>query len=159
MRRAKNGVFVHVVWATWDRLPLLVGESERAVHRSISAECARMRADVVAIGGVEDHVHLLVRLPTSLPVAKLAQQVKGASAHLVTHITTPDQFFKWQGAYGAFSVSLHDLDTVCAYIQHQREHHVSGSLVAEWEQISDDDVPAPPSSKTQNQGEHPGFRR
>jgi REP element-mobilizing transposase RayT len=143
MRRAKNGVFVHLAWATWDRLPLLKGEVERAVHRAVSAECGKLQAEVLAIGGVDDHVHLLVRLPATLAVAKLAQQVKGASAHLVTHMVAPDQFFKWQGAYGAFSVSPHDLDTVCAYIRHQHEHHAAGSLVAEWEHVSDDDVATP----------------
>lgn len=152
MRRAKNGVFVHLVWATWDRLPLLVSDVERAVHRAISVECSRMRAEVVAIGGVEDHVHLLVCLPATLPFAKLVQQIKGASAHLVTHSVAPDQFFKWQGAYGAFSVSPHDVDTVCEYIRHQREHHATGSLVADWEQTSDDDValPATANNETPN---------
>jgi REP element-mobilizing transposase RayT len=87
---------------------------------------------------VEDHVHLLVRLPATVAVAKLAQQVKGASAHLITHVIAPDRFFKWQGAYGAFSVSPRDLDAVCAYIHHQREHHAAVSLIAEWEQPDDD---------------------
>lgn len=60
-------------------------------------------------------------------------QVKGASAHLVTHLLAPNEFFKWQGAYAAFSVSPRAVDNVYRYIAYQREHHTKGSLVADWE--------------------------
>ncbi len=77
-------VFVHCVWSTWDRAPDLVGEVEATVYRSLRAECARMGVEVLALSGVADHVHLLVRLPPSVSLAGVMKQCKGASSHLVT---------------------------------------------------------------------------
>ncbi len=121
MRHNKIAMFVHVVWGTWDRLPLLTPRIAPRVCAAIGAKCEELGAEVVALGGVEDHLHLLVRLPATLAVADLVKHVKGAV------------LFRWQGAYGAFSVGVRDLDQVSAYIRGQREHHAAGSLVTEWE--------------------------
>ena len=129
MHQARVAVFVHVTWATWDRLPLLVGEVERRVYRAIGADCAELGVQMVAIGGVEDHVHLLIRQPATVGLAELMKRVKGASAHLVTHEVTPREFFKWQGGYAAFSVSPRHLRQVTSYIANQRQHHLSDTLV------------------------------
>jgi len=139
MRRTRIALFAHLVWGTWDRLPLLVGETQRRVYRCIEATCVEMGAEVVALGGVEDHVHLLARLPATLAVADLVKRVKGASSHLATHEVAPDTFFKWQGAYAAFSVGQGQLEPIREYIAHQREHHRVGSLVPEWEEDAADD--------------------
>ncbi len=141
VRRSDVAVFVHLVWGTWDRLPLLVGEVERGVYRALEGKCRELGADLVAIGGIEDHVHLLVRLPATLAVADLVKHLKGASSHLVTHRIAPDAFFKWQGAYGAFSVSLDDRLAVRHYILTQRAHHTAGTLNADWELPADDEGP------------------
>lgn len=137
MRQTRVGVFVHLVWATWDRLPLLVGERQRLVYRAIETKCAEMGAEIIALGGVEDHVHLLLRMPPTHSIADLVGQIKGASSHLATHVAdatdTNRDFFKWQGAYGAFSVSAPGLPTVAAYINHQRQHHADGTTVAAYE--------------------------
>ena len=66
MRRARVAVYVHLVWATWDRQPLLQGDLQRRVHRAIAAKCEELGAEVVALGGVEDHVHLLIGLPATI---------------------------------------------------------------------------------------------
>lgn len=138
MRRTRVALFVHYIWGTWDRTPLLVGEVERRVYQTIQRTCAELGADVLALGGVEDHVHLLARLPATLAPAEFAKRVKGASSHLATHEVAPDRFFKWQGAYAAFSVGQGQLATLREYIAHQKEHHRSGSLIPEWEEEPDD---------------------
>ena len=136
MRRSGVVVYVHVVWATWDRLPLLSGEFERAVYRAIGAKCDELGAEVIALGGVEDHVHLLVALPATIALAEFVGKVKGASSHLATHRALPDgTFFKWQGAYGAVSVSPRDVAEVSGYIARQQEHHANGGLVPDWEHL------------------------
>ena len=84
----------------------------------------------MAIGGTLDHVHLLVRFPTTLSVAKLAKEVKGVSSHLVTHVLRPGEFFKWQGGYGAFTLRKKDVPVVQRYIQKQKEHHQMGTEIA-----------------------------
>ncbi len=136
MYRTQVAVFVHIVFGTWDRLPLLDEEIRRHVYHAVGAKCQELGAQVLALGGVEDHVHLLVRLPATLAVADLVKHVKGSSSYLVTHQLGPGQPFKWQAAYGASSVSPRQFTPVCDYIARQREHHAAGSLVAEWEQNS-----------------------
>jgi putative transposase len=138
MRRTRVALFIHFVWGTWDRLPLLVGETEGRVYQSIQATCTSLGADVLALGGVADHVHLLARLPATLSAADLAKQVKGASAHLATHEIAPDRFFKWQGGYAAFSAGQGQLEAIRAYIAHQKEHRRLGSLIPEWEEDPED---------------------
>ena len=123
MHQSRIAVFVHVTWATWDRLPLLVGEVEQRVYRAIGAKCAEIGVDLVALGGTDDHLHLLICLSSSISLGEIIGQVKGASAHLVTHKVAPNEFFKWQGGYGAFSVSARHVQQACDYINNQREHH------------------------------------
>jgi putative transposase len=77
----------------------------------------------LAIGGVEDYVHLLISLPPTLPIAKAIQLIKGGSSKWV-HDTFPAlKKFKWQQGYGAFSVSVSQVENTIAYILGQREHH------------------------------------
>ncbi len=134
MRGAKDEVFIHLVWATWDRAPLLTEQARRVAYRAIAAKCEALGAVVMALGGVSDHVHLLIRLPTALSVATVVKEVKGSSGHLLAkQAMATGQFFKWQGAYGAFSVSPHELDKITTYINHQEEHHAQRNIIAHWE--------------------------
>src|SRR5205814_316872 len=123
----------HCVWATWDRLPLLTAALEPPVHAAILDKCQQLGCHPLAIGSVADHIHLLVRFPPTLPVATLLQEVKGASSHLVTHAVAPGAFFKWQGAYGAFTVQQDGLAVVRAYIKNQKAHHATNDLIPAWE--------------------------
>ena len=126
-------VYVHFVWATWDRMPLITAKREVAIHACIAGKCREMKCDVGAIGGTEDHEHALIRVYSTVSVALLAQGMKGASSHLVNHSLDPAAFFRWQGTYGAFSVSQNDLEQVGAYIRHQKEHHANDDLRPAWE--------------------------
>ncbi len=140
MRRSKIGVFIHIVWATWDRLPLLTPEAEAQAFRVIGAKCQELGVELVAIGGMPDHVHLLVRLPATLTVAHVVKHVKGSSGHLLARQAEErHDFFKWQGAYGAFSVSPHELPKISRYIARQKEHHAAGGLYPEWELTDEED--------------------
>jgi putative transposase len=77
----------------------------------------------LSVGGVEDHVHILLSLPATMPVAKAMQLIKGGSSKWV-HEKFPDQrLFAWQTKYGAFSVSVSQLDKITKYIENQPEHH------------------------------------
>ena len=128
--RTHLAVYIHLVWGTWDRLPLLNGEFARDIYRAIGAECTAMGSELIAIGGVEDHVHVLTSLPATISVAELVKRLKGSSAHLATHQLIPREFFKWQAGYGAVTVSPRHLDQVSRYIANQQEHHAANSLIS-----------------------------
>ena len=86
----------------------------------------------IEIGGVEDHVHMLLSLPSTMPVAKALQLIKGGSSKWV-HDTFPEHgTFGWQVKYGAFSVSVSQLDKIVEYIKGQPEHHRKMSFKEEF---------------------------
>lgn len=134
MRRPYTQLHLHAVWSTWDRLPLLTPPIERSVYTAILDKCQKLKCHPLAIGGTTDHLHLLVQFPTTITIADLIKEVKGSSSHLVTHEINPGEFFKWQGSYGAFTVSKNLVPKIKSYIECQKEHHASGDLWAEWEQ-------------------------
>lgn len=136
MRAPYTQLYIHCVWATWDRLPLITSALEQPLYSAIIAKCLELKCEPLAIGGMPDHVHLLVRFPTTLSIAELMKEVKGSSSHLVTHQLTPNVFFKWQGAYGAFTVNKAGLSTVQAYIERQKEHHAQNTLLLDLEQTT-----------------------
>ncbi len=134
MRRNKLALYLHLVWATWDRLPLVTSEIERRLYRNIESETQDMGCTVLALNGMPDHVHLVVSFPTTVTIADLVKQVKGVSSHFVNDALKPETQFKWQGSYGAFSVSRWDLDKIIGYVKRQKEHHRAGELFPEWEE-------------------------
>lgn len=135
MRSRFTQLYLHSVWATWDRMPLLVPAIEQTVYAAILAKCHELDCEPLAIGGTVDHVHLLVRFPTTLAVADLVKEVKGATSYLVTH-QGAEESFKWQGSYGAFTVSKESVPRVRAYVEGQKQHHSSGAIVEEWERTA-----------------------
>jgi putative transposase len=99
MRSPFTQLYLHFVWATWDRAPLLAEPVRGEVYDLIQHECMRLKADALAIGGIEDHVHLLVRVPATIAPSELVKQVKGSSAHALNHATGMHRIFRWQGGY------------------------------------------------------------
>ncbi len=141
MRRNKLALFLHRVWGTWDRLPMLTPEIERAVHRCLAAELQEMKAQVLALNGMPDHVHVVARLPATVAVADLVKQIKGASSRFVNAELWPEAQFKWQGSYGAFTVGQGELERVTAYVRRQKEHHAEGGLWPEFEETFEEFTP------------------
>ena len=133
VRRNQIVLFVHIVWNTWDRLPLIRLEFERRLYRFIAAVAQEMHCEVIAIGGIEDHIHILLSIPSTVAIAQLVKRMKGASSHFVNHEILPEGGFKWQGTYSAFSVSRWDVPKIVNYIQHQREHHQADDLWTDFE--------------------------
>ena len=114
-------------------MPLITPQIEMQLYSAINAKCKELKREPLAIGGIEDHLQLLVRFPTTLAVASLVKEVKGVSSHLTTHEIAPTEFFKWQGAYGAFTVSKDVVPKVCEYVLDQKKHHATKSVFEDWE--------------------------
>jgi hypothetical protein len=75
-----------------------------------------------AIGGTEDHVHLLVGLKATHALAAFVQDIKQTSSRWI-HETIGMKKFAWQPGYGAFTVSVSNCAAVKEYIANQAEHH------------------------------------
>jgi REP element-mobilizing transposase RayT len=137
MRRNKIQVYLHFVWATWDRLPLITEEIERDLYRCIESICQECDCAVLAIGGMPDHLHLLITFPNTLTFSGLMKQVKGGSSRRMTEEIKPGEWFQWQANYGVFSVSPQDKSRVRRYIENQKQHHADGTLWPEAEETSE----------------------
>src|SRR5436190_17106451 len=84
-RRNKIRVLIHFVWATHERLPLITPEIERDVYRYMEKVCQDERCEVLAIGGMPDHVHLLAAISNTVSLSALMQNVKGGSSRFISH--------------------------------------------------------------------------
>lgn len=140
MRDTYARLFVHCIWGTWDRQPLITPDVEAAIYADIRVECEKIKAELIEIGGTEDHVHALVRFPATIAIADLCKQMKGAASHMTTHKVTGG--FKWQGAYAAFTVSEYEVPKIRNYIRNQKSRHKSGNTIERYElEIYQTDVP------------------
>ncbi len=89
---------------------------------------------MLALNGVADHVHLLVMMPSTVTIAELLKQVKGVSSNFANDQLFPHRRFKWEGGYGAFSVSRWDVEKIMGYIRKQKTHHAQNELWPEYEE-------------------------
>lgn len=142
MRRNKIRVFVHLVWTTWDRQPLLTPAIERRVYRVIESEIQSLHCQVLAIGGDASHMHLLVDIAATVAISTLVQQAKGVSSRFINAALQPTVPFRWQGCYGAFSLGAGEVPEVIAYLQHQKPHHATQRLRADLEHANEEDTGA-----------------
>ena len=126
-------IYLHFIWGTWDRLPLITENNEQQIYKAILEKCTSLYSSVIAIGGMPDHLHLLTRFPAIITVADYIKAVKGSTSHLMTQSINAGEFFKWQGGYAVYSVSVRDVSKIKKYIQYQKEHHTNNKLYSELE--------------------------
>jgi putative transposase len=127
MRAPWTELYLHLVWSTWRRHPFITPDLQQRLYGSLAHQAAELGADVMAIGGMPDHVHMLVRFPTTIAVSDFVRRLKGASSHLVTHVMRWPEPFKWQGGYGAFTVSKRHVPVVRDYVLNQEARHRDGT--------------------------------
>ena len=127
MPSAHTELYLHIGWATHGRHPLITPELQPRIYGAIADQCRKLKADIIAIGGVEDHAHVLLRTPPTVSVADLARQMKGASSHLASQVAGA-RSFKWQDGYGAFSVSRSVVPRIRAYVLEQERRHRHDTL-------------------------------
>jgi REP element-mobilizing transposase RayT len=89
----------------------------------------------LAINGMPDHVHILIKLNMTVSIAEIIKRAKGTSSRLINQHALIDDHFQWGRGYGAFSVSRWDTDKIIKYIRCQKEHHQGGYLIEELESL------------------------
>ena len=115
------------MWATKKRQQWLTPEIEDPIYQCIGQEIERCGCRLWAIGGTNDHIHVLVCLGAKTTLSELCRVMKGASSAMARDLTGGDAD-GWQDNYAAFSVSRHHLKRVTAYINNQKEHHAANDL-------------------------------
>lgn len=123
MANTLTALHYHVVFSTKNREPWIARCIEGRVW-SYLAEIGRLHGmAVLRVGGLEDHLHVVLGLPPTLPVSKAVQLLKGGSSRWIRR-TIPDlDAFRWQDGYGAFTVSMSALPATITYVERQRAAH------------------------------------
>ena len=113
----------HCVFSTKERRPLITAQLRDRLWPFLGGIARQNEMKAIEIGGMPDHVHILLSLPSTLSIAKALQLVKGGSSKWV-HDTFPEHLtFAWQVKYAAFSVSVSQLNKTVEYIRNQEAHH------------------------------------
>ena len=133
MRVSYTRLYFHLIWGTWKRWDLIDSDMEPVLFKVIRAKCGEKGCKAIIVGGTTNHIHLLVELRSTISVSDLVQFIKGSSAYIIARQMKPEVFFKWQGGYGAITVSPQNIPLIKKYIASQKEHHQTGSLNHHWE--------------------------
>jgi REP element-mobilizing transposase RayT len=119
---------IHLVFSTRDRQPLITDLLRPSLHPYLMGIIRNLDCVPIEVGGIADHVHLLLALSKNLALSKAVEEIKKSSS--IWAKTQGPEFtnFYWQNGYGAFSVSASLVDTVRHYIRRQAEHHAQRSF-------------------------------
>jgi putative transposase len=112
----------HIVFSTKDWVPCIATAWRERLHAYLGGVVRNVEGVPEAIGGISDHVHLLLGLRATACLADVVRDVKAVSSRWV-HEEIGTRSFAWQEGYGAFTVSASQRDTVREYIARQEEHH------------------------------------
>ena len=116
-------VWVHVVFTTKNRKPLLVKDIRQALFSHIKENAKKKNIKLEEINGHTDHVHCLIALNRDLSISKTLQLIKGESSYWVNKTKLINQKFGWQNDYWVVGVSESHIPVVKNYIQNQETHH------------------------------------
>ena len=115
--------YFHCVFSTKERQPMISPELRDRLWPLLGGIAPQNQMQAIEIGGMPDHVHVLLSLPSTLSIAKALQLIKGGSSKWVHDAFPEHRLFRWQVKYGAFGVSVSQLDKTIQYIKRQEEHH------------------------------------
>jgi len=116
-------IWVHVVWGTKGRAPLLSKPHRQTVFDHIRENAKSKHIHVDHINGHKDHVHCLISLDADQSISKVVQLLKGESSFWINKSKIFDYDFSWSRDYYAVSIGLDSIPTVRDYIRNQEEHH------------------------------------
>ena len=135
MANTFTSIHIHLVFSTKNRERRIAPAIEEQVWRYLGGICRAHEVKALQIGGVEDHVHLLVGLPPVLALSELMRRLKGESSKWFSATFPNAGGFAWQDGYGGFSVGHSQIADTIRYILQQREHHGREPFEAEFKKF------------------------
>lgn len=115
--------YYHVVFSTLERRALIKPEIEERLHAYLGGLVRDLRCQLIAVNGMPDHIHLLVRYRADLAHSDLVRHVKTRSSRWFHETFAEQREFAWQNGYGGFTVSRSNVEAVESYIRLQKQHH------------------------------------
>jgi putative transposase len=125
-------IYIHVVFAVQARESLIKAEWREDLFKYIAGIFKNYKIKLIAIGGVEDHVHILFGMSPTIALSDLIREVKANSSKYINENKFVRGKFYWQEGFGAFSYSRSQVDAVAKYILNQEHHHAGRSFKVEY---------------------------
>ncbi len=135
MPHSYNKIWIHAIWATKERIPLIHQNIEQTVYQFISEQLHEQGCPVRIINGMPDHIHCLFLLSPQKSIAEVIKQIKGSSSHFINYNNLIVEKFAWQTGYAAYSVSESGVEKVFAYIKNQKAHHQKKAFQQEYDEF------------------------
>lgn len=132
MANTYTSIHLHVVFSTKSREPWITSNIENEIWSYLGGICRTHGVKAQHIGGVDDHVHLLVGLPPTLALSDWMKRLKGESSKWISDHFPGMRGFAWQDGYAAFSVGQSQVDDTIRYVSNQREHHRKTTFAEEY---------------------------
>ena len=123
MAATYSNLLYHIVFSTKERRGLITAAIEPELYAYIGGIVRNNDGKLLEIGGIKDHIHLLLKLPPKLAVSDVIRDVKANSSKWLNEEKSKFRSFSWQDRFAAFSVSESQVGRVRAYIRRQKEHH------------------------------------
>ena len=135
MPHSFNKIWIHAIWATKERMPLIQPNIEQKTYQFISDQLREQGCPVRIINGMPDHIHSLFLLNPQKSIADVIKQIKGSSSHFINQNNLLDKKFAWQTGYASYSVSESVVEKVYQYIKNQKSHHLKKSFQQEYDEF------------------------
>ena len=123
MGQSISQLYVHLVFHIAYNSPKIQGEDINRLYHYINNYTDSLRCPILAIGGMPDHIHILLNLGKDLSISEFVRNIKANTSRWLTTIHPHYRLFSWQNGYGAFSVSPSGIERTIKYIRNQHEHH------------------------------------
>ena len=123
MSHSYYNIYLHLVFVTKYRQPLITQGLEKQLFERIKALFEEEGCKVKAINGVEDHLHVLIVANPKKGISAIVKRIKGNTSFWINQNQLTEKRFSWKTGYSVFSVSDFHVPTIVKYIERQKEHH------------------------------------
>jgi REP element-mobilizing transposase RayT len=117
MPHSYNKIWIHAIWSTKGRIPLISSSIEQKVYPFISEQLREKGCPARLINGMPDHIHCLFLLNSQKSISELIKQIKGSSSHWINQNNLISEKFAWQTGFASYSVSESVVEKVYQYIK------------------------------------------
>ena len=132
MANTYSQIYIQVVFAVQGRENLIKNEWRDELYKYITGIVKNHEQKLIVIGGVSNHIHILLGIKPNIALSDLMREIKANSSRFVNERKFVKGKFYWQEGFGAFSYSHSQLDAVIRYIENQEEHHTQKSFKDEY---------------------------
>lgn len=135
MANTYTKLYIHIVFAVKYRQALIDRTWRDELYKYICGIVNGNKQKVYAIGGVTDHIHILVSIHPNISISELVKDIKACSSKWINENGKAAAYFRWQEGFGAFSYAQSELDRVIRYINNQEAHHARQLFREEYIQL------------------------